>query len=70
MFTTNRVKAAPVLLSQELIGRGKARAMVANAGCANACTGAPGLEDARRTGALVGETLGVGTEEVLVASTG
>jgi len=70
VFTTNRVKAAPVLLAQEHISRGEARAVVANAGCANACTGAPGLDDARRTAGLVGEHLGVGAEEVLVTSTG
>ncbi len=70
VFTTNRVQAAPVLLAREHLSQGKARAVVANAGCANACTGAPGLEDAQRTVALVGEALGVDRTEVLVASTG
>ncbi len=70
VFTTNRVRAAPVILSQEHIVGGEARAVVANAGCANACTGAPGLDDARRTAEAVGGALGARPEEVLVASTG
>jgi glutamate N-acetyltransferase/amino-acid N-acetyltransferase len=70
VFTTNRVKAAPVILSQERIVGGEARAVLANAGCANACTGPPGLEDARRTAGAAGRALGVPPEEVLVASTG
>ncbi|MCF8062592.1 MAG: bifunctional glutamate N-acetyltransferase/amino-acid acetyltransferase ArgJ [Deltaproteobacteria bacterium] len=70
VFTTNRVRAAPVVLSQEHIIRGEARAILANAGCANACTGTPGLEDARKTADAAGKALGVQPEEVLVASTG
>ncbi len=70
VFTTNRVKAAPVALSQEHITRGEARAIVANAGCANACTGAQGLADARETARSVAEAVAAGPEEVLVASTG
>lgn len=70
VFTTNRVCAAPVLLSREHIQGGEARAIVANAGCANACTGPEGLEDARSTAALVAGVIGAGSEEVLVASTG
>ena len=42
VFTTNRVKAAPVVLSLERIKSGKARAVLANSGCANACTGKEG----------------------------
>ena len=70
VFTTNRVKAAPVILSQDHIVGGEARAVLANAGCANACTGAAGLEDARRTAEAAGRALGARPEEVLVASTG
>jgi len=70
VFTTNKVKAAPVLVTREHISTGKARAVIANAGCANACTGEPGLENARRTAELVAEALGIQAEEVLVASTG
>jgi len=70
VFTTNKVKAAPVLVSHEHIGDGKARVVLANAGNANACTGSVGLRDARRTAELVAKELGVLSEEVLVASTG
>ena len=70
VFTTNQVKAAPVLLTQEHIRKGRARAIIANSGNANACTGKEGLENARRTAALVARELGIQPEEVLVASTG
>ena len=70
VFTTNKVKAAPVILSERHVENGKARAIIANAGNANACTGDPGLNDARRTADLVGQGLGISPEDVLVASTG
>ncbi len=70
VFTSNLVKAAPVLLSQAHLQAARARAIVANAGCANACTGERGLADARLTAELVAEELGLAAEEVLVASTG
>ena len=70
LFTTNAVKAAPVLVSQEKIQSGVAQAIVINSGNANACTGAQGLGDARDMAALVACQLGVAEEFVLVASTG
>lgn len=70
IFTTNKVKAAPVILSERHLKNGKARAIIANAGNANACTGDAGLNDARRTTELVGQGLGIRAEDVLVASTG
>jgi glutamate N-acetyltransferase / amino-acid N-acetyltransferase len=70
VFTTNRVCAAPVLLCRERIQGGAARAVVANAGCANACTGPQGLEDARSTAAIAAGALETAPEDVLVASTG
>ena len=70
VFTTNKVKAAPVILSREHVQRGKARAVVANAGNANACTGREGYVAARRTAEIAARELGVEPEEVLVASTG
>ena len=70
VFTTNKVKAAPVLLSKKHVRNGKARAIVVNAGNANACTGEGGLQDARRTVELVALGLGIETDQVLVASTG
>jgi len=70
VFTGNKVKAAPVLLSQENIKKGRARAIIANSGNANACTGEAGLQSARYTIQSVAEELGIGPEQVLIASTG
>lgn len=70
VFTNNKVKAAPVILSQERVRRGKARAIVANAGNANACTGPAGLLAARQTAEIAARELGLEPEEILVASTG
>jgi glutamate N-acetyltransferase/amino-acid N-acetyltransferase len=72
LFTTNVVKAAPVLLSQEHLSRngGLARAVVINSGCANACTGEEGMRVARATAAQAARLLGAAPEQVLVASTG
>ena len=46
VFTRNLVKAAPVLIGMDLVKKGTARAIIANAGNANACTGQQGLDDA------------------------
>ncbi|MCL6516915.1 bifunctional glutamate N-acetyltransferase/amino-acid acetyltransferase ArgJ [Alicyclobacillus sp.] len=71
MFTTNRVKAAPVVWSQRLVARrAPMRAVVVNSGNANACTGDRGLEDAIRMGEATARALGIAPDEVLVASTG
>jgi glutamate N-acetyltransferase/amino-acid N-acetyltransferase len=70
MFTANRVKAAPVILSQQHIAKGRAQAIVANAGCANACTGDQGLDDAIEMAQLAANRLGVIRNDMLVASTG
>jgi glutamate N-acetyltransferase/amino-acid N-acetyltransferase len=72
VFTTNRVAAAPVLLSrQNLIeSRGRCRAIVVNSGNANACTGRAGMVTAAETARVTGELLGIAPCQVLVASTG
>jgi glutamate N-acetyltransferase/amino-acid N-acetyltransferase len=70
VFTTNRVKAAPVLLSMDRVGKGKARAIVVNSGNANACTGGQGMMDATETARLVASAAGIAEGSVLVASTG
>jgi glutamate N-acetyltransferase/amino-acid N-acetyltransferase len=70
VFTSNLAQAAPVLLSRQHLASGRARAVVANAGCANAGTGPSGLTDARETAELVGRATGCRAEEVIVASTG
>lgn len=72
VFTTNKTQAAPVLLSRanlDITG-GRARAIVCNSGCANACTGDAGLQVARSTAEFAAERLSCRPEEVLVASTG
>ena len=69
-FTQNAVAAAPVHVSKEIVATGSARAVIVNSGCANACTGDKGLEDARRMADLTAELLGCGTDDVVVASTG
>jgi glutamate N-acetyltransferase / amino-acid N-acetyltransferase len=69
-FTTNRVKAAPVRLSQAHLRKGSLRAIIANSGNANACTGVRGIQDATAMCAAVAKPLGLKTCEVGVASTG
>jgi glutamate N-acetyltransferase/amino-acid N-acetyltransferase len=72
VFTTNKTLAAPVIVSQEHLASaaGTARAIVVNSGCANACTGAQGLIDARSMAAETARLVGCPVEQVLVASTG
>ncbi len=70
MFTTNRVKAAPVKLSIQRVRKTYAHAIVINSGIANACTGKKGLEDADKMSEIVAKELKIKKEEVLVASTG
>ncbi len=72
MFTTNRVQAAPVLYDKETLTRNHAaiRAVVANSGCANACTGDAGLADTRETADATAHALGMRADQVLVLSTG
>ena len=70
VFTTNRAQAAPVLVSREHLRSGRARAVVINAGCANAATGEAGLADARATAASAAALLGCEPHEIVVASTG
>ena len=72
VFTTNQVKAAPVLRDQAILaGEGaRVRAVLANTGSANACTGAPGLRDAHTSAAKVAALLSCASDEVLTLSTG
>jgi len=72
VFTTNKVAAAPVLRDRALLkgGVGYMRAIVANSGFANACTGEAGLRDAELCAMVAAGELGVSPDEVLVASTG
>jgi glutamate N-acetyltransferase/amino-acid N-acetyltransferase len=70
VFTSNRVKAAPVLWTQQCAREGRFRAVILNSGGANACTGAAGFADTHRTAEHVAELLGVAPIEVAVCSTG
>ena len=70
VFTTNKVQAAPILLSRSHLAENTARAIVANSGIANACTGEIGLKRAQATADFVAKAIGCQVEEVLVASTG
>ncbi|MBC8160518.1 MAG: bifunctional glutamate N-acetyltransferase/amino-acid acetyltransferase ArgJ, partial [Roseiflexaceae bacterium] len=72
VFTRNLIKAAPVLYDQELLGRShpQVRAVIANAGCANAVTGPEGMANARRMAELTAYALRCQPDEVLVLSTG
>ncbi len=72
LFTRNRFQAAPVVLGRADLKKsgGRVRAVVVNAGCANAVTGKPGLDAARRVRDAAAELLGVPKHEVLVSSTG
>ncbi len=68
-FTTNAVKAAPVLWDMEVI-KNPVKGIVANSGNANACTGHRGLEDTKKTAQKLADLTGVSAENILVCSTG
>jgi glutamate N-acetyltransferase / amino-acid N-acetyltransferase len=70
VFTTNRVKAAPVLWSEQVLSDGQLRAVILNSGGANACTGPDGFADSHQTAELVAEALGCGAVDIAVCSTG
>ncbi len=70
MFTKNKVKAAPVLLDMAKVKSGKGQVIIANSGCANACTGKRGLADARATAEMSARQFGLKPDAVYVASTG
>ena len=70
VFTTNRVKAAPVLWSEQVLRGGRVSAVVLNSGGANACTGPQGFQDTHATAEHVARVLGHSAGEVAVASTG
>ena len=72
LFTTNLAQAAPVTVSKDHLDqtRGRARAVVVNSGCANACTGDTGMQHARQMAAETATALGCAPQDILVASTG
>jgi glutamate N-acetyltransferase / amino-acid N-acetyltransferase len=70
VFTSNRVKAAPVVWSEQVLSGGRVSAVVLNSGGANACTGPMGFQDTHATAERAAAALGVSAAEVAVASTG
>ena len=70
VFTSNRIKAAPVVWSEQVLSDGRIRAVILNSGGANACTGPEGFADTHRTAELVADAVGVGAVDVAVCSTG
>jgi len=70
LFTKNRVRAAPVIISKRHLRNGRAQAILANSGCANACTGRRGIEDAQTMAYDLACQSGIKKEDVLLASTG
>ena len=70
VFTTNAVAAAPVVYDRMVVKGGRIQAILANSGCANACTGEAGYRDAERSARETAKTLGIDPRFVLVASTG
>jgi glutamate N-acetyltransferase/amino-acid N-acetyltransferase len=69
-FTQNQVAAAPVFASKKVVATGTAHAVVSNSGCANACTGAVGDADAKKTQEVAAAALGCDPLDVIVGSTG
>jgi glutamate N-acetyltransferase/amino-acid N-acetyltransferase len=70
VFTRNRVEAAPVTWSRQVVADGRVDAVVLNSGGANACTGAQGFADTHVTAERVADVLGISTGDVVVCSTG
>ncbi len=70
VFTQNLVKAVPVLLGQEIVKKKVSRGILVNSGCANACTGEKGLEQARILLKALAKELNISSEKILPASTG
>jgi glutamate N-acetyltransferase/amino-acid N-acetyltransferase len=70
VFTKNRIKAAPVVWSQQVVRDGSVDAVLLNSGGANACTGAEGFSDTHRCAELVAERLSISSSDVAICSTG
>ncbi len=70
VFTKNRVIAAPVIWSQQVIKDGKIEAVLLNSGGANACTGPEGFADTHKSAEIVSESLGISSSDTFICSTG
>ena len=70
VYTKNKVKGAPLLITKEHLNNKCAQAIIINSGNANTCTGDDGLEKAKKMASLCGKALNIKADDVLVASTG
>ena len=70
VFTTNKIKAAPVKVTQAYMKADDVQAIVANSGNANACTGIEGVDDARQTAKIIAKQLGLRQRQIAICSTG
>ncbi|MBI2541242.1 bifunctional glutamate N-acetyltransferase/amino-acid acetyltransferase ArgJ [Candidatus Woesearchaeota archaeon] len=70
VYTSNKVKGAPLLVTKKHLENGKAQAIVINSGIANVCTGKKGIDDAEETAKIAAKELGLMQDEIVVASTG
>ena len=70
VYTSNKVKGAPLIVTKKHLSNGKAQAIVVNSGVSNVCTGKKGIKDAEDMAKFVGNELGINPKDVVVASTG
>ena len=70
VFTSNKIQAAPVTWSREVVKDNEVTAVILNSGGANACTGPDGFADTHKTAEYVAEKLGLNAGDVVVCSTG
>ena len=70
VFTSNQIKAAPVLWTQEVIKQKKLKAVLVNSGGANACTGAKGFQDTHQSAEILAKKLSIGSAQIGICSTG
>ena len=70
VYTSNKVKGAPLYVTKKHLSNGKAQAVVVNSGVSNVCTGKKGIKDAEDMAKFIGNELGINPKDVVVASTG
>ena len=70
VFTTNAIKASPIIFAQKNLENNRAQMFVVNSGCANACTGESGYDDTKKMANLAAAKMGISSNDVLIASTG
>src|SRR3989338_4017896 len=70
VYTSNKVKGAPLIVTKKHLSNGKSQAIAVNSGVSNVCTGKKGIKDAEDISKFVGKELGINPNDVIVASTG